>query len=81
MGPAVLVANDVGVAVDALAEGVRPLKRQFNRNRALLDFFLPRDEDGFGVKGFSTGVDLLDKFRYAAGIMVLNGVALHRARP
>ena len=68
----ILVANDVGVALDAFAEGIGPLKCEFNGDRTLLNLFFTGDEDGVGMERFSARIELLDEFRNPAFVMVLN---------
>ena len=58
----VFVSNDVGVAKNALAERVGPLKSKFDRDRALFDFLFALDDDNILVHWNSTAVDLTYEF-------------------
>ena len=62
MRAAVLVSNDVGVALNALAKRIRPLECKFDGHGSFLNFFLARYQDGVGVECFSSGVELLHEF-------------------
>ena len=58
VGATVFVSNDVGVAKNALAERVGPLKGKFDRDRALFDFLFALDDDNILVHWNPTAVDL-----------------------
>ena len=79
MRPTVPVADDVGVALDLLAEGIGPLHGKINADLTKLNLALSRDVDHLVMQDLAAFVEPLHELLDAAFVVVVHRVRLFSA--